>query len=525
MKSKRWLTIWTALVLISLLIIGILVYWVDPFFHYHKPDTTRFFYALDNERSQNDGIMKHFDYNAIMTGTSMIQNCKTSEIDEIFKVKSIKVPYSGATYKEINDGLRTALQTNPDLKIIMRCLDYGMLLNDENGMRLDMGQYPNYLYDKNPFNDVYYLFNKDVLFGRVCPMMTSADSGITSFDNYSRWQEEYTFGINAVIPEGVLSGSPASPAHLTEREKYTVYANVTKNVISLATEYPDVQFYYFFSPYSAVWWNNIVKDGSVFSYIEAEQYAIELILQQDNIHLYSFNNRTDITTDLNNYKDSVHYGEWINSLMLKWIYNGEYMITEDNYKEYINKELSFYTSFDYDSLNQQIDYECDYYAAALLNKELKETEPIYVSDLDDDSWELSNAVVIDNGYNSKKGILCRENETREENNDTNFQEYISNTEYIGAQVKVDNIGDHKYLVFYGKKIGEFGQPIVYVYNQKNEICGSYIGNNQNLDNGWHQYLISITDIEGTITIVFNGEAADLSIDGDTGFVYSDITIY
>lgn len=65
---------------------GICVLRVDPFIHYHKPLTNAYFYPLDNQRSQNDGILKHFEYNALITGTSMTENFKTSELDELFGV-------------------------------------------------------------------------------------------------------------------------------------------------------------------------------------------------------------------------------------------------------------------------------------------------------------------------------------------------------------------------------------------------------------------------------------------------------
>ena len=47
-----------------------LVVTVDPFFHFHKP-VSSLSYPLVNERYQNDGIARHFDYDAVITGTSM----------------------------------------------------------------------------------------------------------------------------------------------------------------------------------------------------------------------------------------------------------------------------------------------------------------------------------------------------------------------------------------------------------------------------------------------------------------------
>ena len=298
MKPKYWLIGWLLLAGTMLGSIADFVYTVDPYFHYHKPDTQKYFYLLNNQRSQNDGISKHFDYNALLTGTSMTENFKTSEFDEIFGVNSIKVPYSGGSYKEMNDNLIIAFKNNPELKTVVRCLDYGRLLDDKDCMRTDLGKYPTYLYDENPFNDVFYLFNKDVIFNRAYKMELDAKSddfepGITSFDAYSRWQNHYSFGVNTVLPDGVDYNPSGKLVHLTDEDKKYIYENITQNVTSLADKHPEATFYYFFSPYSAAWWIKYLNDGTICKWFEAEQYAIELILEHENIKLFSFNNRTE----------------------------------------------------------------------------------------------------------------------------------------------------------------------------------------------------------------------------------------
>lgn len=375
MKYKKWLIGWLVMVTIMLIVIGGFVYKVDPYFHYHAPDTEKYYYSLNNERSQNNGIVKHFDYDALITGTSMTENFKTSEFDDIFGVKSVKTAYSGGTYKEINDNLDVALKSNPQLQTVVRSLDYSLyyLLNDKDGMRTDLGEYPTYLYDDNPFNDVFYLFNKDVIFSRAYAMVAAArvervQPGITSFDSYCRWQEGFTFGRNSIIPEGIWV-KPGEAVHLTDEEKYILYDNITQNVTSLADEYPEVDFYYFFPPYSAAWWAGLVYDGTIYKQVEAEKYVIELILDHPNIKLYSFNNCTDITTNLNYYKDVSHYGDWVNSYMLKAMHEGKCLLTKENYKKYIQEELDFYVTFDYNSLNEQEDYEDDSYAGVMLDGE------------------------------------------------------------------------------------------------------------------------------------------------------------
>lgn len=49
-------------------------------YHYHAP-LEDFAYLLDrnNERYQNYGILSHFSYDTIITGTSLTENFKSSE--------------------------------------------------------------------------------------------------------------------------------------------------------------------------------------------------------------------------------------------------------------------------------------------------------------------------------------------------------------------------------------------------------------------------------------------------------------
>lgn len=352
-KSKFWITGWLVIVCLGLALIGIWIYKIDPYFHYHKPDTSKYFYELNNQRSQNDGIAKHFDYDALITGTSMTENFKTSEMDEIFGCTSIKIPFAGSSYKEIGNNLRSAVENNSDLRIVVCGLDMAKFLDDKDLMRDDLGNYPTYLYDSNPFNDVKYIWNRDILWDRAYTMVEAKDDsgfepGMTSFDDYSSWDDET--GIDVIWPDGIPEMWVGNPIYLTDEEKTIVQENIIQNVITLAKEHPEIEFYYFLTPYSAAWWADLVKYGTIYKQIEAEDEVINLMLECENIKLFSFNNMLDITCDLDNYKDERHYGDWINSRMLEMMHEGEGVLTRNNYKEYLDEELHNYLELNYGNL-------------------------------------------------------------------------------------------------------------------------------------------------------------------------------
>lgn len=367
--AKIWVAGFLVIVIVTLFLTGMQVVRIDPLFHYHKPLTDQYYYYIDGQRYINDGIMKQFDYDAMITGTSMVVNFKTSEMDDLFQCSAIKVPYSGGSYKEINDAVAVALEHQPDLKTVIRGLDMDYLIEGKNEMHWD--GLPEYLYDDNPLNDVRYLFNRDVIFQRVYRMIREKRAGlvtpgIVSFDTYSNNMANHTFGIHTVCPDGITMSDPAETQPLTEEEKETILDNIRQNVTALPAQYPDVTFYYFFPPYSALWWLEKKEEGSLHRQVEAERVVIEELLKCDNIKLYSFNTDADVTTDLNNYGDIWHYGDWINTWILQNMQNQTGLLTKENYQDYLTQEEALYQSFDYESLNAQEDYEDDAVAAGVL---------------------------------------------------------------------------------------------------------------------------------------------------------------
>ena len=183
--------------------------------------------------------------------------------------------------------------------------------------------------------------------------IAGAPAGITSFDDYSNWMDEATFGAKAVLGDRTEFAPAPYKVPFVDEIKANVYANITENVTDIAKANPDIDFYYYLTPYSAAWWGAQNEKGEVQRWIESERYAISLMLECDNIHLYSFNNEYDITTNLDNYRDECHHGDWVNSQILAWMYSGTDQLTLENYNEYIEVEMMYYLTFDYNSLLEQ----------------------------------------------------------------------------------------------------------------------------------------------------------------------------
>lgn len=457
MKTNKWLTGWCTLAAAGLFASAAMTIKVDPYFHYHKPNTDKYFYELENERSQNDGISRHFDYDAIIIGSSMCENFKTSEMDELFGVKSVKLPYPGATYKEITDSTIRALEYNPDIKIVVRGLDMVRFADNKDALRTDLGKFPFYLYDNNPFNDEEYLFNREVLLNQIVRMEIDRkrkEPGITSFDDYLSFVSPC--GIGSVCPDGLQVDKNVPEIELSDGLKDSLKNNIEQNVVELARQYPEVDFYYFFTPYSAVWWGEIASEGKLRQQVEQEKMVIEAMLQCDNIKLFSINSRTDLTTDINNYSDERHYGFWINSLVLKCMKEGKCQLTKDNYEQYLKDELEFYESFDFNELTNQSDYSNDYYADALIRNEITGVTP----HLEEEPRKTGDVIIV------------------------------------------DDAAKYKYLVFTDARLTDGDLAEIYIYDENGEIVKTVELEYNELNSAPRLHVVNIENCRGQLSIVF-----------------------
>lgn len=534
-KNKTWLLTFAAASVAAGIAVSSITVHVDPFMHYHKPLTDKYFYGLGNERSQNDGITKHFDYDGIITGTSMTENFRTTEADRIFDANFIKVPYFGATFKELNDDLIIGLRTHPKTKYIVRCLDRYSFEWDKDFMRTDMGvDFPYYLYDSNPFNDAKYVFNRDILYSTDYSMINAAKEGtapgITSFDDYANWMGSYTFGSDTVLrtvfqdDDSYAKGfyKADKQVDLTDAEKKTIHDNVIQNVTYLADKYPDTTFYYFLPPYSAAYWGGLLMYGKFDRQIELEKYAVSLILPHKNIHLFMWN-RFDLMDDLNNYKDNIHYGEWINTWMLAEMKKDDGRLTEDNYEAVIDEEADHYRNFDYRSLFDQTDYEADYYASGLLNKEISGTEPVK---LDKSALKplLHNASVVSDQYDGTDGIECRGVMARDSQDSVSIADAMKYGDYSGVSYTFD-ASNYRAFTWYGRKTRDHGRVTVYAYDEDGNVIRSTEVNYPDLDDQWHQYALNLDGFYGKVTVVMNGAYIDSTGSPDSEYIFSDIVLY
>ena len=354
MNTKKWsiriLVIWLVLVLAA----GGTVILVDPYHHYHKP-LGCFTYNVGDAAYTNDGKCKNFDYEALITGTSMTMGFEETIAEELFGKTFLRATFLGEGFKRVGENLRTAIQHNEDLELVIRSVDTLWFVTAKDWMANE--EYPEYLYNGKLLDDAEYLYNFDVWADALIPTLKTfrlsggGSAGVSvPKDSEGKQYLDQEKALDNYVRE------PKQDTPMDENQTAEYFAamkdNLYYNLLQVVEENPDIEFYFFFPPYSILWWDGINQagPGRVDRRIDMEQYAIEMILAYDNVKLFSFFNHFDLICDLDYYSDDIHYNTAVSTMMLEWMKDGAYQLTKDNYMEYISEIRSFYTTYDYESM-------------------------------------------------------------------------------------------------------------------------------------------------------------------------------
>ena len=346
MNHRKWNI--TVLCVSFFMLLGTLTFnfIIDPFLHY-RAGLGDFHYPLTEERYINDGMQRYYEYQILITGTSMSWNFKPSVFEDMFGKKTLKTAYSGAYFHELAQNMEHAISHNSDLELIVCSLDPNIMVMDPYSEAYEGT--PVYLYDYNPFNDVSYLLNKDVVTKSIAVInYTRAGNVTVSRDDYGRFDLYMPSGRDAVL--GSYVRQPMMDAGITfdEEDRKKVYDNITLNFIELAREKPEVTFIFYIPPYSYCYWDAMVRTGQLQYVLDVEEYAVSLLLEEENIKIYAFDDMTDVTTDLDNYTDTLHYVSEVCNIIAEKIYKDEGRLTVQNYSEYFAKIGRIYSQYDYD---------------------------------------------------------------------------------------------------------------------------------------------------------------------------------
>ena len=155
MFYKKMIKIFFIVFLTSISFLAFVNYIVDPFQFFRKPTIFKPIFA--KETYLNAGLIKNYDFDSIVIGSSMTENFILDEVKQYMGFdKPIKLSLGGGNMIEYNTFLNNAINKK-DIKNIL--LGFDIFALDSAPSRL-----PLYLYDQNNINDLKYILNFDLDF-------------------------------------------------------------------------------------------------------------------------------------------------------------------------------------------------------------------------------------------------------------------------------------------------------------------------------------------------------------------------
>ena len=325
-----------------LLCIGTIVV-IDPAFQYHMPfGNIKAVYS--NERYQNSGMTKHFEYDSVIVGSSVTSNFRVSWFNELFDCKTLKLSYPGGCLSDFYTALSYAFEKNPNIERVFWSLDPKILMSYYNAESTPM---PDYLYNDSVLDDAKYVLNKDVLVELCGESVLATITGQEySIDEAFTWDSQYDFDSPQAL-WGYVRPEWSETVISADAYDDIVNENLDK-ITSIIESHPETEFYLFTPPYSILYWDRVTRDGTYPAVLKLFDRLVTDLTPYENVNYYCFAPELYIL-DLNNYIDEVHFSPQINRKI------AEYMATHDGVDE--SSILYMHTffkdiieNFDYESL-------------------------------------------------------------------------------------------------------------------------------------------------------------------------------
>ena len=344
-NNKKWiLAFFMTLVTCMMAVIGLVVY-VDPFFQYHAP-LKPFPYLIDNQINQNPGMARNMEYDSILLGSSMTVNFEADWFSESGR-NLLKLPYNGACPKDISNIMKQVDLSGNALKEVFLGID---IVSYTVGTEETKYPVPEYLYDKNPLNDISYWFNKEVLLDYILKPLFSGDEAtdLSSVYNSEWWMVNF-YGKDYVLSNYI---PPEKTEFTGQISDYTdrLLENLEKNLRPAIESHPGTVFTIFFPPPSVLFWYDYVQSGQLDVVIEEFKVCCEWLFQFENVRIFYFANLEEVITDLDLYADVSHHKQEINRYMAECFVTDEHKVTKDNLEKELNAFREIIENFDYEEL-------------------------------------------------------------------------------------------------------------------------------------------------------------------------------
>lgn len=347
-QPKTYTILTISILGIGLLLIGLGTFLLDPLFQYHNT-----WFGLQptviNERYQNAGIAKTWEFDNAIIGNSMSENFQASWFNAGWGGKTVKLTAAGSHPLDWTYILNILESKKIAPKKVIFNFDYGILNSSVEVTAHDM---PTYLYNERFLDDVNYLFNFSIIHDFSYPLIKNKLAGtVPDIDQAFVWDHGAQCGKKILLDNLRTSGNE-SITEWSSDEKQENLKTAASN-IHLLTSYiqnmSDTDFVFFVSPWNTLYWQSKVQNNSVETIQEMFEIALSELLSHDNVTVFFWVDDEMLSMEDNpdNYKDGMHFSKKVSQQIAQRIFNNCGKVTKDTYIESVDLYFTHIKQFDY----------------------------------------------------------------------------------------------------------------------------------------------------------------------------------
>ena len=300
---------------------------VDPYQQYRKPNWYEPHYYRPLQRYISPGMARTYDYDTVITGSSMMENYRNAEAGTILRGKVINLSMGAMTAYELRELLTSILRAGRAKHIIFD-LNFNAFAGSPT-MQVVAEPLPLYLYDDRRWNDVHYLLQAQTLWRSLGIVSGAKGRFATDPDKPWYWADEYEFSERAAT-RGLDLANINRDFKQGPRTLEGMRASFDANLLPIVRAHPGVRFSLMYPPYSKLVWKDFQQRNQVDVTLAFKRYVLDSVRGLPNVALYDFQARRDWVANLDNYKDIYHFNPQISRALIEAIAAGADRVDADN---------------------------------------------------------------------------------------------------------------------------------------------------------------------------------------------------
>lgn len=332
--SERKICLWTVgCIILAIFSVAVITY----FFSVFQLRSRRLFSGL-NPRQYSSIILRNFEFDSAIVGSSLSQGSKCSVFDSVFGGRSMKFTYAGANLAEIQFTIEEMHKYRKIKRVVMD-LPMGGLVCEQTLKQMPLDCYRGNFY----FSYLKKSFTINELIRSLNFFRRSLTGKIkyTTRDDIYDWNKRHACSEKNFARD--LLYNPYKKESFDGHALQEAERNVKTFLLQTFRNYPECEFLIFFPPFSMMYYRNVDLD----SYVRMKRMCVDMLLNIPNVKIYDFETDFTVMQNFNNYKDLTHYSGKINSYLLSEMGKDRHRMTAENKEKMLSVFLNGCKNYNY----------------------------------------------------------------------------------------------------------------------------------------------------------------------------------